>query len=79
MSETEEPAGPKWIHGPTEQPLSLELRAAVVEDLKESWYFGETEEFPRFLKAAQIDQGFHQTIIDPSVSLEPQQLYLLCN
>ena len=44
MSETGEPAGPQWSHVPTEEPLSPNLTAAVVEDLKESWYFGETEE-----------------------------------
>jgi hypothetical protein len=79
MSETGEPAGHQWIHGPTEEPLSPELRAAVVEDLKESWYFGETEEYRRFLKAAWINEGYHQTIKDPNVSLEPQQLYRFCN
>jgi hypothetical protein len=41
MSETGEPAGPQWSHVPTEEPLSPSLTAAVVEDLKESWYFGE--------------------------------------
>lgn len=79
MSETGEPANPQWIHDQTEQPLSPELRAAVVEDLKESWYFGETEEYQRFLKAAWINKGYHQTIKDPNVSLEPQQLYRFCN
>jgi hypothetical protein len=59
MSETEKPAGPQWIHVPAEEPLSPELRAAVVEDLKESWYFGETEEYRRFLKAAWIDEGYY--------------------
>jgi hypothetical protein len=80
MSETGEPAGPRWSHVPTEEPLSPKLRAAVVEDLKESWYFDETEECRRFLKAAWINnEGYHQTIKDPNVSLEPQQFYRYCN
>lgn len=79
MLETGEPAGPQWIHVPTKKPLSPELRAAVVEDLKESWYFGETEEYRRFLKAAWINKGYHQTIKDANISLEPQQLYLFYN
>jgi hypothetical protein len=67
MSDTGEPAGPHWIHRPTEEPLSPEMRTAVVEDLKESWYFGETEDYRRFLKAAWIDGSFHQTIKNPNV------------
>ena len=79
MSETGEPAGPQWIHGPTEEPLSPELRAAVVEDLKETWYFGETENYRRSLKASWVDESVHQTIKDPNVSPEPRQLDRLCN
>jgi hypothetical protein len=50
VSEVEEPAGPQLIYVPTKEPLSPTLRAAVVEDLKKSWYFGEAEEYRRYLK-----------------------------
>lgn len=79
ISETGEPAGPPWIYVPTEEPLSRKLRAAVVEDLRRSWYHEETVEYLRGLKATWIDEGYHQTIKDSSVLLEPEHLYRLCN
>lgn len=79
VSETKESAGSQWIHNPTEEPLSPELRAAVVEDLKEEFYFQRTLEYNRRLKFSWLCEEYHQIIKDTNVSLGLQHLYRLCN
>ena len=64
MSETRQPTPPPWIHDPTEEPLSPNLRAAVIKELKKDLHFYKIQDFRRNLKAAWIDEGSHQTIKD---------------
>ena len=71
-SETRQPTPPQYIHDPTQEPLSPELRAAVIKDIKEDLYFYEYQEFRRNLKAAWFDEGGHQTIKNADDRLDPK-------
>ncbi len=41
---------------PTDEPLPPELRATVVEELEEDWFFNEIEERRKYLKFAWVDE-----------------------